>query len=331
MPKRRYQDGTFRKENGHFYSFFYRDRIMPDGSTRSKKERFDHGKVGDVSELSARREHDTLRQQINRERGSVPTAPRGETFSDAAKAYMSSIAPHLSCSTVRQRQSHLGCHLLPRFGTSALMALDVRTLQQFATELLATCSRKTILNVLGTLFAILEFARKCGMRTHDVNLASLMIRAKRGEGEPPYIKAQDVPKILAMMREPHRTIYTLDWSSGLRAGEILGLRTTDLDFERGVIQPRMQADDRTRQLRELKTPKSKSPIAMTPELAGVLKNYLQNHWQDNPNKLLFPNRNGRPWKRAHVVSSASSRCSRNSDCRLKGSDFMPSGMVLELH
>src|ERR1700684_1696668 len=97
VPKRRYQEGTFRKENGHYYSFFYRDRNMQDGNTRSVKTRFDHGKIGLVSELSARREHDRLRQQINRERGSVPTAPRGETFSDAAKNYIESIAPHLSC------------------------------------------------------------------------------------------------------------------------------------------------------------------------------------------------------------------------------------------
>jgi len=42
---------------------------MPDRNARSVKERFDHGKVGEVSELSARREHDRLRQKINREKG----------------------------------------------------------------------------------------------------------------------------------------------------------------------------------------------------------------------------------------------------------------------
>lgn len=301
VPKRRYQEGTFRKENEHYYSFFYRDRITPDGATRSVKERFDHGSVEDVSELSARREHDRLRQEINRERGSVPTVPRGETFSDAAKVYMTSIAPHLSCSTVRQRQSHLHCHLLPRFSASGLMALDVRAVQQFATDLLPRCNRKTILNVLGTLFAVLDFARKCGMRCQDITLASIKLRAQKGETERPYIRAEDAAKILAMAREPYRTIFALAWASGLRAAEILGLRTTDLDFERGVIQPRMQADDRTRELRDLKTPNSKSPIAMTPEIEAVLKGYLKNHWRDNPKKLLFTNRNGRPCKRAYVV------------------------------
>ena len=36
VAKRRYQEGLFRRENGHFYSFFYRDKAMPDGATRSR-------------------------------------------------------------------------------------------------------------------------------------------------------------------------------------------------------------------------------------------------------------------------------------------------------
>src|SRR6266852_1715233 len=133
VPKRRYQEGQFKKENGHYYSFFYRDRAMPDGSTRSVFSRIHLGSVGGVSELSARREHDRLRQQINRERGSVPTAPKGETFEEVAKTYMRDIAPQLSISTVRQRSCHLNAHLLPRFGSMALMAIDVPTVQRFVT------------------------------------------------------------------------------------------------------------------------------------------------------------------------------------------------------
>lgn len=274
---------------------------MPDGNTRSVKERFDHGKIGEVSDLSARREHDRLRQLINRERGSVPSAPRGETFSEAAKAYLQDIAPHLACSTVRQRQSHLRFHLLPRFGAVELMALDVKTLQRFATEMLATNNRKTILNVLGTFFAVLDFARKYGMRVPDITLASLTIKGDKGERERPYLKPEEVTKILAEAKEPYKTIFALAWATGLRAGELLGLTVNDLDFQRGLINPRKQADDSTRSLRELKTRKSASPIPMTPETAEMLNNYLQNVWRENPSGLLFPNRSGRPRKRQYVV------------------------------
>src|ERR1700691_4313043 len=91
VPKRRYQEGMFKRENGNFYSFFYRDRHMPDGSTRSALARIKLGRVGEISELSARREHDRLRQQINKERGSIPTAPKGETFEAVAATYFRDI------------------------------------------------------------------------------------------------------------------------------------------------------------------------------------------------------------------------------------------------
>jgi len=67
------------------------------------------------------------------------------------------------------------------------------------------------------------------------------------------------------------------------------------------VWPRKQADDATRVLRELKTKKSRTPVPITPETATVLRAYLKNHWKENPQGLLFPNRIGRPRKRASVV------------------------------
>lgn len=274
---------------------------MPDGSIKSVFTRFDLGKVGNISALSARREHDRIRKQINRERGSVPTAPRGETFKDVALSYIKDIAPHLSISTVRQRTSHLHAHLLPRFGSYSLMAIDTRTLQCFTTELLGKLSRKSILNVLGTLFAILDRAKQCAIRVPDISLASIKLTSEREVTEAVYFKRNDAKRSIQEAREPYQTIFALAWATGLRAGELLGLRVADLDFDRSLIHPRKQADDRTRELRELMTKKSSSAIPMTDETLGMLRDYLKNHWKDNPQRLLFPNRRGRPCKRANIV------------------------------
>jgi integrase len=301
VPKRRYQEGTLRKENAHYFSFFYRDREMENGSIKSVFTRFDLGRVEDISELSARREHDRLRNQINRERGSVPQAPRGEKFKDVAFAYMKNIAPHLSPSTTRQRKSHLRAHLLPRFGDSSLVGIDSITLQCFSTELLIRLSRKSILNVLGTLFAVLGYAKQCGIRVSDASFSSIKLGGERQGKEAGYFKPNDANRIIQEAREPYRTIFALAWATGLRAGELLGLRVADLDFDRKLVQPRSQADDRTRELRSLKTKESSSAIPMTDETVGMLRDYLKNHWKDNPRLLLFPNRRGRPCKRANVV------------------------------
>lgn len=302
VPKRRYQEGLFKKENRNYYSFFYRDRTMQDGTTRSVYTRIHLGKVGEVSELSARREHDRLRHQINRERGSVPTAPKGETFQEVAKTYMKDIAPLLSPSTERQRKSHLNAHLLPRFGSTALMAIDVPTLQRFITELSSrSAARKGILNILGTVNAVLGYAKRCGVRVPDIPSSSLTIAGDRDGAEAVYFKPADVQQILKRSREPYRTMFTLAAMTGLRAGELLGLTVADVDFNRLMICPRKQADDRTRVLRDLKTKKSRTPVPITQETATVIRSYLKSHWKENPQGLLFPNRKGRPWKRAHVV------------------------------
>ena len=276
---------------------------MLDGSARSVKGRFDLGKVGVVSELSARREHDRLRQQINRERGSVPPAPKGESFKDAASLYIDAIAPHLADSTVRQRKSHLRCHLLPRFGAESLMAMDVRAVQSFVTDLLKPRPResKTIKNILGTFFAILTYAKKCGMRTSEITIKDLTITPNRGGTEAPHFTPEVAERIIAEAKEPYKTIFSLAWRAGLRSGELLGLRVADMDFSRRLILPRKQADDSTRQLRELKTRKSSSPIAITDQTVEMLNCYLRNYWKANPDGLLFPNRNNRPRKREYVV------------------------------
>jgi hypothetical protein len=90
-----------------------------------------------------------------------------------------------------------------------------------------------------------------------------------------------------------------------------------------LILPRKQVGDSTRQLRELKTRKSKSPVAMAPTLEATLRNYLGTRKQ-NPSGLLFPNRNGRPRKRQYVVevrietrfAEAGAACERRGPARL---------------
>lgn len=69
-------------------------------------------------------------------------------------------------------------------------------------------------------------------------------------------------------------MFTLTAMTGLRAGELLGLTVADVDFERLMICPRKQADDRTRALRDLKTKKSRTPVPMTQETATVIRAYL---------------------------------------------------------
>jgi len=191
-------------------------------------------------------------------------------------------------------------HLLPKFGQAALVSLDIPAIQQFATGMLAGNSRKTILNVLGTLFGVVEYAAKSGIRVSSAKLTDIKLASDRDAAEVPHFLPEQVDGIIARARQPYKTMFALLWATGLRAGELLGLTVDDIDLKRLIITPRHQADDSTRSLRSLKTKGSCAPVAITKDTARVLVDYLRD-WKDNPDRLLFPNRNNRPWKREYVV------------------------------
>jgi len=120
--------------------------------------------------------------------------------------------------------------------------------------------------------------------------SSLTMSGDRDGAEAVYFKRADIARILKLAREPYRTIFTLAWTTGFRAGELLGLTVADVDFERLMICPRKQADDRTRELRELKTKKSRTPVQLPRRRQPSFAPICKNHWKKNPQGLLFPNR-----------------------------------------
>lgn len=262
-----------------------------------------------MSERSARREHDQFMQGVNLKRGSVPPATRGQTFADAVTAWRNAIAPHLSPSTVRQRESYLRTHIIPRFGVSAPHGINIPALQQFATQLRKTISsttkkplsRTTVVNILTTIFAILDYAAKCGMRITKVSLSDLQL-GQATQVESPFFTRDQAANIIAAAVEPYSTIFALAWLTGLRAGELLALTVADLDFERKSIRANKSSDDNTREVRQPKTKNSIAVLPMPSALADVLRRYLDHHWQPNPSDLLFPNRKGtHPRWRDNVV------------------------------
>jgi len=273
-----------------------------DSEGRSKRVKQFIGKRGEMSERAARREHDRIMQDVNRRRGSVAPAYRGQSFAEITELWRRAIAPNLSPSTVRQRESYLRVHVLPRFARAAVQSLGVHELQQFATDLRKSVSRKTVLNILGAVFTILDYAGRCGIRVPQVRFSDLELGTDAGSVTVPFFTRAQASRIVATAKEPYKTIFDLAWNTGMRAGEILALNRGDLDFERKTIRVNKSSDDKTREIRQPKTRNSVATLPMPSALEGTLRNYIEHHWQKNPSGLLFPNHDGtRPRKRESVV------------------------------
>jgi integrase len=304
VPKRRFQKGSFQVQNGKAYTLFYEDVADQNGTTTTQRVRHLIGDLNIISERAARREHDLLMAEVNRHRGSVPVPIKGETFQDAVDAWKKDVAPQLSPATVRQRESYLRIHILPVFGKQPPHALDVRALQRFATTLQNELSPKTVINILETIFAVLRYAKKCGVRTIPVSFSDLTIRESESP-ERPFFRTEQVAQIVGAAKEPYKTMFALASVMGARAGELMALTVPDLDFSRKTIRVNKSTDDLTRQVRRPKTRKSVALLPMPSYLEKMLRDYLKHHWKENPNQLLFPapRKHGFARSRNNVVRS----------------------------
>jgi len=239
---------------------------------------------------------------VNEARGSAAPVVKGQTFGDAVKLWRSAIAPNLSRSTVRQRESYLRHHITPLFDKMPLREMGVRQMQQFGTDLQKTVkSSKTILNILGTIFSILAYAEKCKMRTPKVGFRDLTL-AKTRPKPARFFTQKQAMDIIAASSQPFAVIFALCWFTGGRAGEILALTLADLDFDHRTIHITKSRDDATRIVQCTKTTLSTAPVPMPSELEAILRAYIE-RWTPNQDGILFPTpRNSeRPRSRANVV------------------------------
>jgi integrase len=206
-------------------------------------------------------------------------------------------------SSARAVRSHLKCYILPELGNVRLDQLGVENQQTFITHMPGratkkTVSRKTVVNVLGTLSTILTTARNWGYHCEQINLNKLRLPARGMKYEAPSFTPDQLQRILAIAEEPWRTMFCILTLDGLRAGEVLGLKWDDIDFDRSLLHIR-----RTAWYGKIQTAKSEASETVLPipsSLLTMLKNY-QLTWKPNVAGFLFVTRNGRPPSSNKVV------------------------------
>ena len=179
--------------------------------------------------------------------------------------------------------------------------MGVHEIQQFATDLRRTLSRKTTINILSAVFAIRDYAERCKLKVTKVGFADLELGSE-APAQVSFFTREQVAQIISAANEPFKTLFAVAWLTGLRAGELLALTLDDLDFNRKTIQVNKSIDDATREVRQPKTPNSTSLLPMPSALEDKLRDYIQRHWKPNPAQILFPNRKcTRPRSRDNVV------------------------------
>jgi integrase len=104
---------------------------------------------------------------------------------------------------------------------------------------------------------------------------------------------EEVGKIIAAAPEPFGTVLAVTSVLGLRIGETLALRVTDIDFTKHVIRIRQSVDAATRIPQAVKSNASSADVPMPSQLETRLRALVRKH--DGKSDLLFINRRGRPF------------------------------------
>jgi integrase len=292
VPKRRFQQGCLRKETRSWILYFWAD-VEKDGIIQRRKRSLRVG-PNTLSKAEAQREAQPLLKSIND--GDVITA--GVLLRDFIPEWRRVVTPTLKPSTVEGMESSLRAHILPVLGNTLISNVDARQIQLLVNSM-KTQAKKTKDNVVGDLLSILAAARGPQWRHQvpTVEEGDLYVGG-REPGEPYSFSPEEIRAILAAFANTKWELFFMMLAlTGLRAGEILGLRVIDCDLERNLIFVRQTAWE-GRIIQGAKTKGSKNSVPMPSLVREKLEHYLRTHDRE----LLFANRKGGPYRRDKIVA-----------------------------
>jgi integrase len=304
MPRRRYQRGRLfsqGKRRKQWVAVFREDRIdQQTGTIRRVRRSVRLGLVKHVPKQQALTEMQKYLDAVNL----VPAPPpkSGRTLNTFAQEWEQHVGSTLKPSTLRAVRSHLRTHLLKNMGEMSLTSFTARNVQALVTSLAtAELSRKSIENVLTSLHSLLSTAKKWGYVPAVFERSAISLPRAGEKKESRSLEAEDVRRIIAASEEPYSTLYAVLACTGIRAGEALALKVTDIDFAHRLIKIRRTLDHATRLTQAPKSKASSADLPIPVLFAERLKLFLAHSWRENADGWLFCNSKGKPMQRDKVV------------------------------
>jgi integrase len=202
--------------------------------------------------------------------------------------------PRKSWSTQDTYDGYLRKWILPRWRSYRLSEVKAVAVEQWLKTLsfengdpLARGSKAKIRNIMSALYS---HAIRWEWATRNP-IASVRQSAQR-QSVPAVLTVDELVKLLSAIPEPFRTAVFLDGASGLRVGELLGLKWEDVDFKKNVIYIRRSIVKQ--KIGPPKTEASQKPIPLNSELAKALRLWKMRTTYNRPDDWVYasPAKNG---------------------------------------
>jgi integrase len=296
MARKRFQRGYVYLDGNKWKGRYREDVITSGGTERIRREVI----LGTRSEVPTKRLAERRMEVVLARINGFDYRPgRIATFGEFIERWKAEVLTKQQPSSARAVNSHLRCYILPQLGKLRLEQFGVENQQTFVSRVFEKgVSRKTVLNVLGTLSSILSTARDWGYNCEQIDVDKLHLPPRSARYEAPHFTVDQLNRILALAEEPWRTLFCILTMEGLRAGEVLGLQWDDIDLCRQLLHVRRSAW--YGKLQTAKSASSETVLPIPDTLVKVLNEYKA-QWVPNPEGLLFVTRNGRPPSSNKVV------------------------------
>jgi len=209
-----------------------------------------------------------------RDAGTLPAASGKVTVGGFLEDWIAGVEPTLRPRTAAGYRQLIRDHLRPAIGNVPLGKLRPEQVQRmYASMLERGSSPKTISNAAGVLHAALQQAIR--WRLVSANVASLVRAPRRQRPDFHVVNSDQVHQLLATAEaasDPLTPMWALALGTGMRQGEILGLRWPDVDLDRGLlaVQHSLVHLRGTFVLAEPKTTSSRRLIHLSAPLVGRL-------------------------------------------------------------
>jgi integrase len=203
-------------------------------------------------------------------------------------------------------ESDLRKHIVPFFGSRDLAKIEPEDIERYIAVKRRTLATKSIRNHLGTMHSVFELGlRKQWCQKNPVKLADRPI-IKKTETRIKFLEQSELERVLTTNYpsdafgsiEP--TLYLTAAMTGLRQGELLGLRWRDVDFNARrvrVVAPYVRGE-----FNDPKSEDSGRSVPMADRVADALATLREHSLYNADGELVFAHpESGRPLDRSKLV------------------------------
>jgi integrase len=203
----------------------------------------------------------------------LPAKKEVPTLKEFATTFLESSRVANKPSTVESKELVLRQHILPRLGTLRLDEISYEQIEDLKVHVATakrksgkTRSPKTVNNIMTTLHRLLVVAKKRSLISSVPEFEP--IRCPPPEFD--FLSFEEADRLITAARDEWRTLITFALRTGMRRGELVGLRWQEVDLEAGRVLVRQ-----TRWRGIIGLPKSHKPreIPLSAPVVAMLKSH----------------------------------------------------------